>query len=101
LTVYAIVQLEIIDRQSYDQYQAKFWSVFKKFEGRLLVSDESPEVIEGEWNKDKMVVISFPNERSFRDWMTSPDYIEIAKHRYLGTTASIILAEEFRLDSVR
>lgn len=99
MTVYAIVQLEITNRESYDQYQAKFWAVFKKFNGHLIVSDEDAEVIEGEWHKDKMVIISFPDRQSFINWSTSPDYLEIAKHRYAGSVASIVLANEFRLDA--
>ncbi|MBX2847388.1 MAG: DUF1330 domain-containing protein [Acidiferrobacterales bacterium] len=97
MTVYAVVQLEINDRTSYDQYQAKFWPVFKKFKGRLLVSDEDPKVLEGQWTKDKIVVISFPDEQSFVDWSTSPEYLEIAEHRYAGATATLILAKEFSL----
>ncbi len=100
MTVYAIVQLEISDREAYDQYQAKFWSIFKKHDGRLLVSDENPEVFEGEWSKDKVVIISFPDKASFKDWATSPQYLKIAKHRHLGSTASIVLAEEFSLSAL-
>lgn len=101
MTVYAIVQLKINDRESYDKYQNEFWPVFKKFNGRLLVSQEKPEIVEGEWNKDKVVVISFPDRESFIDWSTSPAYLKIAKHRHSGSTASLILADEFNLDDVR
>ena len=101
MTVYAVVQLQITDTKQYDQYQAKFWPIFKKYKGRLLASDENPEVFEGQWRKDKMVIISFDDKQSFTDWATSPEYLEIAKHRHLGSTASIVLAEEFSLDAVR
>lgn len=101
MTVYAIVQLEITDRQAYDLYQAKFWQVFKRYNGRLLVSDERVEIVEGEWNKDKIVIISFPDKEAFNDWVTSPEYLEIAQHRYAGSNASIVLANEFCLDATR
>lgn len=101
MTVYAVVQLQISDREAYDQYQAKFWPVFKKYNGRLLVSDESPEVFEGDWPNDKMVIISFDDKQAFKQWATSPEYLEIAKHRYSGSTASIVLANEFNLNNVR
>jgi uncharacterized protein (DUF1330 family) len=66
LTVYVIVQLEMTDRAAYDRYQARFFDVFKKFQGRLLSADEKPAVVEGEWDRDKLVLMSFPDETAFR-----------------------------------
>jgi hypothetical protein len=52
MTVYAIVQLKMIDRAAYDRYQARFLDVFKKFSGRLLsAADEKPTVVEGAWDR--------------------------------------------------
>lgn len=35
MTVYAIVQLKMIDRAAYDRYQARFFEAFRMFRGRL------------------------------------------------------------------
>ena len=93
MTVYAIAQFEIHDRPSYDRYTAQFWDVFKQFKGTLLVNDESPKVLEGEWTNDKVVVMSFPDEAAFMDWVTSPQYREIAKHRIAGARGPVLLAQ--------
>ena len=61
MTVYAIAQLKMTDRAAYDRYQAKFFDVFRKFNGRLLAADESPLVLEGDWSCDKLVMMSFPD----------------------------------------
>jgi uncharacterized protein (DUF1330 family) len=60
--------LKITDRTAYDRYQAKFMGVMKHFHGRVLAADEKPQVIEGEWDRDKVVLLSFPDEKAFRDW---------------------------------
>jgi uncharacterized protein (DUF1330 family) len=65
MTVYAIVQLKITDRAAYDRYQARFLDVFKKFSGRLLSADETPALLEGAWDRDKLVLMSFPDEAAF------------------------------------
>jgi Domain of unknown function (DUF1330) len=49
MTVYVIAQLKMTDRATYDRYQARFFEVFRKFNGRLLSADESPSVVEGDW----------------------------------------------------
>jgi uncharacterized protein (DUF1330 family) len=41
--------------------------VFKKYKGSVLAADASPVVFEGPWDGNRIVVLSFPNEASFRD----------------------------------
>jgi uncharacterized protein (DUF1330 family) len=63
--VYAIAQLNITDRAVYDRYQARFMGVMKKFRGRVLAADERPLVYEGAWDREKVVLLEFPDEPSF------------------------------------
>jgi uncharacterized protein (DUF1330 family) len=95
MTVYVIVQLRMIDRAAYDRYQTRFFGVFEKFDGRLLSADESPAVMEGEWDRDKVVLMSFPDEAAYRAWADSPEYKEISKDRKAGATAIVLLAKGF------
>jgi uncharacterized protein (DUF1330 family) len=95
MTVYVIVQLKMTDRAAYDRYQARFFDVFKKFNGRLLSADENPAVLEGVWGCDKLVMMSFPDETSFSAWADSPEYLEISRDRKAGATAVVLLAKGF------
>ena len=88
MTVYVIVQLKMIDRAVYDRYQARFLDVFRNFSGRLLSADEHPAVLEGAWDRDKLVLMSFPDEAAFRAWSISPEYLEISKDRKAGAQGS-------------
>ena len=95
MTVYAIVQLKITDRAAYDRYQARFFGVFKKFSGRLLSADESPALLEGAWDRDRLVLMSFPDEAAFHAWANSPEYLEISKDRKAGAEGIVLLAKGF------
>ena len=95
MTVYVIVQLKMTDRAAYDRYQARFFDVFKKFSGRLLSADENPAVLEGAWDRDKLVLMSFPDEAAFRAWADSPEYLEISKDRKAGAEGIVLLAKGF------
>lgn len=95
MTVYAIVQLKMIDRAAYDRYQARFFDVFKKFQGRLLSADEKPAVEEGVWDRDKLVLMSFPDEAAFHAWSDSPEYQEISRDRKAGADGIVLLAKGF------
>ena len=95
LTVYVIVQLKMTDRAAYDRYQARFFDVFKKFDGRLLSADEKPYVLEGVWDRDKLVLMSFPDQTAFHAWANSPEYLEISKDRKAGADGIVLLAKGF------
>jgi uncharacterized protein (DUF1330 family) len=93
MSVYAIAQLKITDRVAYDRYQAKFMGVMKRFRGRVLAADEKPQVIEGDWEREKVVLLSFPDEKAFREWADSPEYQEISKDRKAGSEAVVLLVK--------
>jgi uncharacterized protein (DUF1330 family) len=91
MTVYALAQLSMTDREAYNRYQARFMDVFRKFRGRLLVADEHPTVLEGMWERDKVVLMSFPDEAAFREFNESAEYQEIAKDRKAGSNAVVLM----------
>ena len=91
--VYAIAQLTITDRATYDRYQQRFMGVMKRFKGKVLAADENPQVVEGAWDRQKVVLLSFPDEAAFREWAESPEYLEIAKDRKAGSDAVILLVK--------
>jgi uncharacterized protein (DUF1330 family) len=93
MPVYAIAQLTITDRMVYDRYQARFMGVLKRYQGRLLAADENPVVVEGEWERDKVVLLAFPDEQAFQDWADSPEYLEISKDRKSGSEAVVLLVK--------
>ena len=95
MTVYVIVQLKMTDRAAYDRYQARFFEVFRKFSGRLLSSDESPQVLEGAWDRDKLVLMSFPDEAAFHAWANSPEYLEIFERPQSRRTGHRAAGERF------
>jgi uncharacterized protein (DUF1330 family) len=93
MSVYAIAQLWIHDPATYGRYVDRFMGVMKNYKGRVLVADESPVVLEGAWDGNKIVVISFPDEAAFRAWAESPEYLEIAKDRKAGAKSVIVLVK--------
>ena len=91
MTVYALAQLSMQNRDAYNRYQAKFMDVFKQFRGQLLAADEHALVLEGTWERDKIVLMSFPDADAFREFHESPAYQEIAVDRRLGASAVVLL----------
>jgi uncharacterized protein (DUF1330 family) len=95
MTVYVIAQLTFTNRAAYDRYQAQFMEVFRRFKGRLLAADEQPTVVEGTWDREKVVLLSFPDEAAFHEWSQSPAYQQISKDRLAGADSVVLLVKGF------
>ena len=93
MTVYAIAQLKFTDRDAYQRYQSAFMDVFQRYSGTLLAADEAPQVVEGRWEGDKVVLMSFPDETLFRTWAESVDYQRISEDRRAGADTVVLLAQ--------
>jgi uncharacterized protein (DUF1330 family) len=91
VTVYAIAQISIHDRATYYRYATRFMPVLAHFGGTLLAADERPEVIEGEWSHDKVILLRFPDREKFDAWAKSPQYEEISRDRLAATRGEVIL----------
>ncbi len=95
MTVYTIAQLKFTDIDAYRRYQKAFPAVFAKFNAEVLVADESPRVLEGEWPGDKVVILAFPDEAEARRFGESREYREIATDRKTGADAVVLLVRGF------
>jgi uncharacterized protein (DUF1330 family) len=91
VTVYVVAQLSFVERRAYDRYQQRFLGVLQRYRGRLLAADEHPSVLEGVWDRDKIVLLSFPDKAAFREWSESAEYQEISRDRKAGALAVVLL----------
>ena len=92
MTVYVIAQLKFTNVEPYRRYQEAFPAVWKKYRGRLLAADEQPQVREGKWDMNKVVLLSFPDEVAYREWAESGEYRAIAEDRMAGAeTVSLLV----------
>lgn len=95
MTVYVLAQLSMKNRAAYDRYQARFMDVLRRYRGRVLAADEGPSVLEGRWDHEKVVLLSFADERNFEEWERSAEYQEILKDRKAGADAVVLLVKGF------
>lgn len=96
MSVYIIAQLKFTRREHYDRYQARFMDVFSRFRGKLLAADAHPVVLEGEWPRDKVVIMEFPDAAAAREFQDSPEYREISVDRKAGADAIVLSVRGLR-----
>jgi uncharacterized protein (DUF1330 family) len=91
MTHYFVAQIRIHDQNEYNKYLDKFDEIFSRYNGEYLAIDETPSLLEGNWNYSKSVLIKFSSKREFEDWYYSKEYQKILKHRLNSATCDTIL----------
>jgi len=92
MTVYFVGQIEIKNREVYDRYTDAFMDVFEKFKGTMLAADFDAQMLGGEWDKDRLVIMSFPEKADLMAWITSPEYQKISIDRDEGADVIGVMA---------
>ena len=93
MPVYVIAQGRIENREMLDQYVAKVIPTIQSGGGRILGFDESPDVVEGEVEYPRTVLLEFPSREAFRDWYDSADYQAILPLRLESTPGTLIVVD--------
>ena len=93
MPAYAIALEVIGDRDEFDKYRSLVHGVLDKYEGKIVVSSENVEVLEGEWPYTKTVVIRFPSMEHAKRWYESSEYREILPHRLRAASTDLILVD--------
>ena len=90
---YAVGHLEGVDfGPAIKAYMERIESTFEPFGGEWVVHGATPEVLEGPWSAD-LVIIGFPSLAAARDWYASPAYQEILDLRGEHSDSRVLLLE--------
>jgi len=91
MTVYSIAQITIHDRARYQGYMARFLEVLDRSGGRLLVADDAPEVREGSFAYEKVIVMAFDSRAALERWAASDEYAALARERQAASEGVVVV----------
>ena len=93
MSYYFVAQIRIKDDIEYQKYIDKAGGIFKKYNGEYLSVDNNPQVLEGEWNYTRTVLIRFNDKNDFDEWYHSTDYQNILQHRLKAADCDTVLVK--------
>jgi uncharacterized protein (DUF1330 family) len=91
MACYLIAQIDVRDREGYQQYLDGFNEVFKNYKGMIMAADVNPTVLEGKWPCSRTVLIRFPDADEAMRWYQSPQYQKLAEVRRAASDSNIVL----------
>ncbi|MBY3093535.1 DUF1330 domain-containing protein [Rhizobium laguerreae] len=89
MSAYLIVDLDIHDMESIEDYRSKALPLVAKAGGRLIALDEAPLELEG-WKATNMLIIEFPDKDAIRELFALPEYAPLAAQRQAAAGSRII-----------
>ncbi|MBD9597497.1 DUF1330 domain-containing protein [Ensifer sp. ENS05] len=92
MPAYLVVDLDIHDMNSIEDYRSKALPLVARAGGRLIALDVTPLALEG-WEATNMLIIEFPDKEAIRQLFASPEYGPLAAQRQAAANSRIIAIE--------
>jgi uncharacterized protein (DUF1330 family) len=81
------------DQEALREYRRRNTETVTSRGGRFLVRGGEHEVLEGEWDTQRLVVIEFPDGATAREWFGSDDYAPLKELRRSASTTQILVVD--------
>ncbi len=91
MPAYVIADIDVHDAEAYRPYPPLVDETLGSFGGRFLVRGGEHEVLEGDWQPHRLVVIEFPTIDEARRWYDSEAYAGAMAIRKSASDGNIIL----------
>ena len=93
MSAYVIVEIDVLDPAEYEEYKKLAGATVEKYGGKYIVRGGRTEVLEGDWNPKRIVVLQFDSMQRAKDWLNCEDYREPRKMRHRTAKTNMILVE--------
>ncbi len=93
MAAYIVVDVEVTDQTVYQTYAKQTAATLEPYGGKFIVRGGNAEIIEGDWQPKRLVVIEFPGVEQAKAWYNSPEYTAIIGIRHRSANARMILVQ--------
>ncbi len=93
MPAYVIVEIEVTDPEGYAAYREQAPPIVAAFGGKYIVRGGALDVLEGEWQPKRLVILEFPTVDQAKSWWASEEYSEPKQLRRQTTHSNMIVVE--------
>jgi uncharacterized protein (DUF1330 family) len=93
MAAYVVVQIGIHDPIRYERYKTMAPPSIAAYGGRYVVRGGPSELLEGEWQPARLVILEFPDAARARAWWSSPEYAPAKAIRQACARTEMLLIE--------
>jgi len=93
VSAYLIVEIDVQDPVGYQDYKKLAGPTVEARGGKYIVRGGKTEVLEGDWQPKRIVVLEFSSMDAAREWLNCEEYREPRKMRHRTARTNMVLVE--------
>jgi len=93
MSAYVVVDIEVIDPVRYEDYKRLAQAAVTACGGRYVARGGQTEVLEGEWQVRRLVILEFPTVQQAKAWWASDEYGPAKKLRQETARTNMVVVE--------
>jgi uncharacterized protein (DUF1330 family) len=93
MAAYVIAEVTITDPQGFEAYRQMVPATIAKYGGKFVVRGGAMEMLEGNWEPKRLVIIEFESAERAKQWWASEDYREAKELRQRTAQTNLIVIE--------
>ena len=95
MAAYIVVDISINDPQTYERYKLLAPPSIAAYQGKYLVRGGRTDLLEGEWQPARLVILEFPSMEVAKAWWESEEYAAAKALRQSCADTEMLLVEGF------
>jgi uncharacterized protein (DUF1330 family) len=93
MAAFVIAEIEVTDPDGYEEYRRAVPATIERYGGKYLARGGAVEVLEGDRQPGRIVVLEFESAERARAWWSSQEYSGPKRIRQKTSTARLILVD--------
>ena len=93
MSAYIIVDVNIQDHNSYEEYKNLTPASIKAYDGKFVVRGGNAQTLEGDWIPGRIVVLQFPTVQRAKEWWASQEYAPAKEIRQRSAFTRMLVVE--------
>jgi uncharacterized protein (DUF1330 family) len=90
---YVIVEIDILDPIGYEEYKKQAAATVHQYGGKYIVRGGKTEVLEGDWDPKRIVILEFESIQRAKEWLHCEEYRAPRKMRHRTARTNMIVVE--------
>lgn len=93
MPAYVIVEIEVHDPETYEEYKRLAPPIVAAYGGQYLARGGRTETLEGDWSPRRLVILRFESMERAQEWWHSPEYAPVKAMRHRSADSKMVLLE--------
>jgi len=93
MAAYVILDITVNDPAKYEDYKKLAPPAIEAYGGKYLVRGGSMEILEGDWQPNRVVILEFQSIEMAKNWINSPEYSDALALRHQTATSHAIVVD--------